>query len=133
MHESPPPLWSWIVVTLLAVPGLYGILHIQQARYDATVAPLRSADDRVREEAVKTLRGGGPETVYVLTKALKDEDLRVRVGAARALGEFREKALAGGVSPIPALLEAIENSDPDTREAAALALEKIEPHAPRSN
>jgi HEAT repeat protein len=105
---------------------LYSVaLLIEWGRYRWTVMPLQSDNAAVREQAVKELRGGGPETVGVLAKALSDADVRIRLGAARALGEFDPEVFELSTDPVPSLRAATNDTDPDVRQAAAQSLQKF--------
>ena len=131
------PRRRWPVVRVLfylmlmcAIPPSLFLLitWINDVRYNATTAPLRSHDKTVREDAIRAFRGGGPEAAHSLGRALRDDpDPRVREGAARALAEFDQATLDDGYNPISDLRKAMKNdADARVREAAKDALEKLE-------
>ncbi len=107
-------------------------------------------DPRYRESALEQLTKIGTPAVEPLITALKDEDISVRIGAARALGEIKDnRALeplmvalkdenasvrmwaAEALGEIKdnradeALMTALKDEDPHVRIAAESALEKI--------
>jgi len=61
--------------------------------------------------------------VPALSKALKDEDMFVRMHAAQSLGHIADRL------SVPALLEALNDPDEHVRKCAAEALKKIDPEA----
>jgi len=75
--------------------------------------------DIVQYIAIESLRKIGEPAVEPLIKALKNKDTLIRSGAARALGEIRDKR---AVEP---LTEAVKYGDMFVRSAAVGALEKI--------
>ena len=84
------------------------------------VEPLIEAlKDIVQFIAIESLKKIGEPAVEPLIKALKNKDTLIRSGAARALGEIRDKI---AVEP---LTEAIKYGDSFVRAAAGVALEKI--------
>jgi HEAT repeat protein len=84
------------------------------------VEPLIEAlKDIVEFIAIESLRKIGEPAIDPLIKALKNKDTLIRSGAARALGEIRDKRA------IEPLTEAIKYGDMFVRSAAVGALEKI--------
>lgn len=75
-------------------------------------------DPRVRMQALAVLPAVGAPAVDLLTEALGDDDLHVRVTAARALRECREAALPA----LPALRRRLADPEPEVRGAVASAL-----------
>jgi HEAT repeat protein len=63
----------------------------------------------------------GSDAVPSLTRALEDEDWRVRQGAAQALGWIGPQAW----DAIPALIDALSDERKEVRVAAGLALTTI--------
>ena len=89
---------------------------------------LGSGDAIDRRRAVERLRdfaGYSDVPVTALAKALRDPDAEVRLLSAHVLGEIGPRAK----DAIPALVEAGEDELDSVREAAALALRKIDPAA----
>src|SRR4051794_25697303 len=87
---------------------------------------LGSGDAIDRRRAVERLRdfaGSSDAAVTALARALRDPDAEVRLLSAHVLGEIGPKAK----DAIPALVEAGEDELDSVREAAALALRKIDP------
>lgn len=84
------------------------------------VEPLIEAlKDIVQYIAIESLRKIGEPAVEPLIKALKSKDTNIRSGAARALGEIKDKR---AVEP---LTEALKYGDSYVRSAAAESLENI--------
>jgi HEAT repeat protein len=86
---------------------------------------LEDQDTQARFEAISALEGIGPFEGVVdgIAGRLKDGEARVRLEAAKALGEFGPDA-AGATS---ALADALGDSEADVRQAAAKALGDIAP------
>jgi HEAT repeat protein len=113
------------------VPVLIGMARTERRRVPADEAAIRSfeeagqpyllgpnkkAGDPLRIAAIQALGGFGPEAaeaVPELTRALRDEDRRVRWFAAEALGLIGPEAKAA----TPALVEAIRSPDVATGDA----------------
>ncbi len=84
------------------------------------VADLKSANSGVRWQAVQSLGGSrDPAVAEVLAPMLQDADIFVRMATARVLGDL------GARSAIPALIDALEDSEASVREAADVALRAI--------
>jgi hypothetical protein len=101
---------------------------------DELITDLKSpeAQGRDRTIAVRTLAGrtrDAAKVVPALIEALKDKDDDIRRSAALGLGSFGEQAR----DAIPALQAAQHDPDVRVREAARIALSRIDPNlAPRS-
>lgn len=80
------------------------------------VAPLlESPEPRLRRAAVRVFHYSGARSARpALRAALRDDDLLVRLEAAFALATLDEE-----VDPVPLLLEAFNDEDPDVRKHAA--------------
>jgi HEAT repeat protein len=90
------------------------------------VEDLKSGGERERIIAARLLqqrKGDAAEVVPALIGALKDKVNDVRWSAAIGLGYFGEQAR----DAIPALQEAQNDSDARIREAAGVALSRIDP------
>jgi len=88
----------------------------------------QSTDDNLRVTIVETLgKIGSPESSSLFQSALTDGSLRVRGGAAVALGQLGPAAKEA----VPALLEALQDPAREVRVQAASALGKIGPVHPR--
>ena len=74
-----------------------------------------------RPMILQVLAGIGRPAVRPLVAALKDEDVRVRSGAAEALGKIGPDAAEAA----PALVDALKDPRPDVRAAAAAALASV--------
>ena len=79
--------------------------------------------DAIRERAAEGLVGFGRFGVPVLTKALENKDVRVKLHAIVALGRIGQDAS----DSLPALKSLRTNSDQRVRNAASKAVELIEP------
>ena len=94
---------------------------------DELIGDLRSGQEGDRIKAVRLLpqRKGAatPEIVEGLIKSLKDTEGHVRWSAAIGLGYFGEEAREA----IPALQAARRDRDARVREAAGVALSRIDP------
>src|SRR5438034_8640524 len=97
------------------------LLWRSPARADDDIAPLTkmlaSSSDRIRLSAVASLaRMGGVRTLPPLLTALHDPNVIIRVIAATALGNLRDKAA------LPALRSAaVDDTDPAVRDKARAA------------
>jgi hypothetical protein len=92
----------------------------QETGWHLQLAGLKSDSPSTRWESVTTLGATkDPETVPYIAPMLKDPDIFVRMAAARVLGDMQAK---GGV---PALIDALEDSETAVREAANIALRTI--------
>ncbi len=90
------------------------------------IQDLDSSQDKDRIIAVRLLQGrekDAAQVVPALIKALKGKDADVRWSAAIGLGYFGDRAK----DAIPALQEAQRDRDPRIREAAGVALSRIDP------
>jgi HEAT repeat protein len=93
---------------------------------DELIEDLKSAQERDRIIAVRSLpqrKGDGAQVVPALIAALKDGESDIRWSAAIGLGYFGEQAR----DAIPALQEAQGDRDARVREAAGVALSRIDP------
>ncbi len=93
---------------------------------DALIADLRASEEHDRIIAARLLqqrKGEAAQVVPALIGALKDKVSDVRWSAAIGLGYFGEKAR----DAIPALQEAQHDRDARVREAAGVALSRIDP------
>lgn len=91
-----------------------------QAAWRALVADLASPNSGLRWEAVDHMgQSGDLETVPYLLPMLKDADLFVRMATARVLGNLN------GPKAIPALVDALEDSESAMREASLIALHQL--------
>ena len=93
---------------------------------DQLIQDLDSAQEKDRIVAVRLLQlreGDGAKVVPALIKALKGKETDVRISAAIGLGYFGDQAR----DAIPALQEAEKDRDPRVREAAGVALSRIDP------
>src|SRR5438876_937273 len=93
---------------------------------DQLIQDLDSPQEKDRIIAVRLLQlreGDAAKVVPALTKALKGKEVDVRISAAIGLGYFGEQAKEA----IPALQEAEHDRDPRVREAAGVALSRIDP------
>jgi HEAT repeat protein len=90
------------------------------------IVDLKSSEERDRIIAARLLperESDAAQVVPALTEALKDNAGDVRWSAAIGLGYFGEKANEA----IPALQTAQHDRDPRVREAAGVALSRIDP------
>ena len=78
-------------------------------------------DPEVREAAATGLSMLSSDAVPLLTRALRDEDWRVREGSAQALGWIGPQAW----DTIPALIDALSDERKEVRVSAGLALTAI--------
>src|SRR6516164_3331347 len=93
---------------------------------DDLIADLKSSDERDRTIAVRLLpqrKGDAAKVVPALIESLKDKQGDVRWSAAIGLGYFGDQAREA----IPALQEAQSDGDARVREAARVALSRIDP------
>jgi HEAT repeat protein len=90
---------------------------------DELIEDLKSPEERERIVAIRTLKGDAAKVVPALIDALKDKQSEVRLNAAIKLGFFGEKAK----DAIPALEVAQSDRDIRVREAAGVALSRIDP------
>jgi HEAT repeat protein len=98
----------------------------KQKSTNQLIADLKSPDERDRIFAVRLLQlreGDAAQVVPALIGALKDNEGDVRWSAAIGLGYFGEQAKEA----IPALQTAEHDRDPRVREAAGVALFRIDP------
>jgi hypothetical protein len=90
------------------------------------IADLNGAQERDRLIAVRLLpqhKGDADQVVPALIEALKKQGADVRLSAAIGLGYFGDQARGA----IPALRAARRDRDARVREAAAVALSRIDP------
>jgi HEAT repeat protein len=93
---------------------------------DQLLEDLKSPNERDRIIAVRLLpqrKGDAAQVVPGLIEALKDKENDVRLSAAIGLGYFGEQAK----DAIPALQAAQRDRDARIREAAGVALSRIDP------
>jgi HEAT repeat protein len=93
---------------------------------DELVADLKSPEEKDRIIAVRLLpqrKGDAAQVVPALIETLKDKQGDVRWSAAIGLGNFGEQAK----DAIPALQAAQRDRDARVREAAGVALSRIDP------
>jgi len=93
---------------------------------DELIADLKSPQERDRIIAVRLLprrKGDAAQVVPGLIEALKDQEVDIRLSAAIGLGSFGEQAR----DAIPALQAAQRDRDTRVREAAGVALSRIDP------
>jgi HEAT repeat protein len=99
---------------------------------DELLEDLKGSQDREQLIAVRLLpqrKGDATRVIPALTEALKNKESDVRWSAAIGLGNFGEQAK----DAIPALQVAQRDHDARVREAAGVALSRIDParfHAP---
>jgi HEAT repeat protein len=93
---------------------------------DELIADLKSPQEGDRIKAVRLLpqrKGDAAKVVPALIEALKDDEGDIRWSAAIGLGYFGEQAK----DAIPALQVAQRDRDARVREAAGVALSRIDP------
>ena len=93
---------------------------------DQLIGDLKSAQERKRIIAVRLLqqrKGDAAKIVPALIEVLKDKENDIRLSAAIGLGYFGEEAK----DAIPALQAAQRDRDARVREAAGVALSRIDP------
>ena len=93
---------------------------------DELIADLKASQERERIIAARLLpqrKGDAAQVVPALIEALKGKEGDVRWGAAIGLGSFGEQAK----DAIPALQAAQRDRDARVREAAGVALSRIDP------
>lgn len=112
------PIQAVLLLCLLAVAGCG-----KAKSTDELIADLKSAEERERMVAVRSLKGEASKVVPALAGALKDKHSDVRLSAAIKLGSYGQEAKEA----IPALEAARSDSDVRVREAAAKALSRIDP------
>ena len=98
----------------------------KQKSTNQLIADLKSPEERDRIVAVRLLQhreGDAAQVVPALIEALKDNEGDVRWSAAIGLGYFGDQAK----DAIPALQTAQHDRDPRVREAAGVALSRIDP------
>jgi HEAT repeat protein len=76
----------------------------------------------VRRRAARALGHFGPEAVPALSQALRDDDVSVRIAAARALARMGPAAKEA----VPVLMHALKDGNDTVRSEAAQALRMIE-------
>jgi HEAT repeat protein len=99
----------------------------KQKSTDELVKDLKSGEERDRLVAVRLLpqrKGDADRAVPALAEALKDKSEDVRLSAAIGLGYFGEQAK----DAIPALQAVQHDPDARIREAAGVALSRIDPN-----
>ncbi len=92
---------------------------------ESLIEDLRSARAGDQIKAVRLLQhrqGDAAKVVPALTESLKDSHADIRCGAAIGLGYFGKEA----VSALPALKGAQQDKDGRVREAARVAISRIE-------
>jgi HEAT repeat protein len=114
----------WPLAVLFCLLSLSGCG--KQKTTDELIADLKSSEEKDRIIAVRLLgqrKGEAPRIVGALIGALKDKQGDIRWSAAIDLGLFGEQAREA----IPALQEAQRDLDARVREAAGVALSRIDP------
>jgi Holliday junction resolvasome RuvABC DNA-binding subunit len=109
--------------------GLLSCCGCGQKSTDQLIGDLKSPQTRDQIIAVRLLqqrKGDAAKVVPALTEALKSKDDGIRCDAAIGLGYFGEQAKEA----IPALQMAQRDSDVRVREAASVALFRIDPQFP---
>jgi HEAT repeat protein len=100
-------------------------IHQAEETVPALIAASHDPDDRVRSEAITSLKLFGPRAapaVPALCSVLReDRDARFRRVAAEALG------MIGAPTAVLMLIDALEDPDEEVREAVAAALGRIGP------
>jgi HEAT repeat protein len=100
----------------------------KQKTTDELIADLKSPEEGDRIIAVRLLserKGEAAKIVPSLIESLNDKEGDIRWSAAIGLGSFGDLAK----NAIPALQEAQRDRDPRVREAARVALSRIDPTA----
>ncbi len=90
---------------------------------DELIEDLKSSEERDRIVAVRSLKGDPAKVVPALIDALKDKQSDIRLSAAIKLGSIGKQAK----DAIPALEAAQSDRDIRVREAAGVALSRIDP------
>jgi HEAT repeat protein len=108
--------WSYLRPEAIAALG-----QIASAESAPLLAGLENPDAEARSGVVEVL-GHFPDALPLITKALDDPSARVRLAALRSLAKL-EGSAEPAIPQIRALLEADSRT---IREAAALALQKVE-------
>ena len=99
---------------------LRGEVAADQPEWLAWIGGLASADSGERWDTVEQLgQAGDPRCAEHLQPLLDDNDLFVRLATARVLGDL------GNTSAVPALIDALEDSEPSVRETAVLSLRRL--------
>lgn len=86
---------------------------------ERSIEALRSSDEKIRMAAVAALQAMGEEAIEYLIEALNDPYYGVRIAAAEALGELKDK------STVDALIQVCADAREDVRIATAHALGSI--------
>jgi HEAT repeat protein len=108
---------------------LLGCVGCGRKSTDQLIGDLKSPQERDQIVAVRLLqqrKGDAAKVVPALTEALKSKDDGIRCDAAIGLGYFGEQAK----DAIPALEAARNDPDVRVREAAGVALSRIDPRFP---
>lgn len=97
----------------------------------ALIPMLADENKMVRVEAARSLRSIGPSAYSAVCAGLQDEDPRIRVGCAKA-APYGKNDKEGGNWPAqmardlaPFLRNLLNDEDPEVRENAAKALERV--------
>jgi hypothetical protein len=99
---------------------LRGEVAEDQPEWLAWLGGLASADSGERWDTIEQLgQTGDPQCAEHLVPLLDDNDLFVRLAAARVLGDL------GNTSAVPALIDALEDGEPSVRETAVLSLRRL--------
>lgn len=80
----------------------------------------------IKRGVIQSIGNMGPSAIYcldLLLSSLKDNDISIRIEAAKAVGNLR--AAPEIISSVNALKEALNDSDPDVRWTVSEALRKI--------
>jgi HEAT repeat protein len=111
--------WVWFL-------GLLVCAGCGKKSTDQLIGDLKSPEEKDRIVAVRLLperKGDAERVVPALMEALKDKKSDIRWSAAIGLGYFGDQAR----DAIPALEQAQHDRDPRVREAAGVALSRIDP------
>ena len=96
---------------------------LEKLRDTRAIYPLIEAfKDTNRKRISDALRSIGSASFFPLIDALKNEDSRIRVGAAKTLGDMKNPEAIGP------LLKATKDNDPAVREYARVAIYMIKRH-----
>jgi HEAT repeat protein len=122
MRSSAVRVWNGCVLLLC----LLACAGCGSKSTDELVTDLKSPQERDRLIAVRLLperKGDAAQVVPALIDALKDKGDDIRLSAAIGLGYFGDQAR----DAIPALQAAQRDRDARVREAAGVALSRIDP------
>ena len=118
------PQYAYLLGVVLCTLASYGCRHEKST--PELIADLKSPQEKDRVIAVRLLpghKGDAVQIVPAMIEALKDRKDDVRWSAAIGLGYFGESAK----DAIPALQATLTDHDARVREAAGVALSRIDP------